>query len=466
MKILIFLVMILPTGKCLDIIDHSDEAYVLIPMEQAYIYRDTGTVFHVFNITHMEQKFQYYSGTVHSNFLDPEDKKLFFLVDKCREYLDQLTIHRSKRGIDILGTIIKYITGMPDHDEAVMVENKLNDLIENNNRLAIVNQKLEKNIEDLTGHGGYHVELIFEWLAKELSEIIYTINLAKIGVLNTAILNLNEINQIIKSEKIADTPLMEVLEHSTFKIIQAKSIYVLLLKYPKIEQKCMFYQVRSIEKDFGKLQLEKFVSHCNDKFEAVKDCKKYVSSNICKYQAHSCTEELLNGRYTNCTVIRERMPLIEEIDNGKVIIHGTHKINNITKQGTYLLLFNETITVDDKNYTNDRQSILQYLKKNRHSQYDILDIIESRNEELKLPKLNIFEKIPVQIQNNPIVSTFIVVVAFVIMIFVVHYGIKICKIYNSCKSRKHERRMNTFVEALFNNELGTIQFNRERSQHT
>lgn len=378
-----------------------------------------------------------------------EDRKIELLTEKCEDYIKQLTIHRNKRGINFLGTTIKFITGIPDHDDMVLVQNKLNDLIENNNKMAIINTKLQKKLKHLTHSNEYNIEMLYEWMVLELEEIINTINLAKTGILNTIALNLDEINQIIKKE-IKDAPLMEILEHSEFKILQIKSVYVLLVKYPKIKEKCKLFNIRPVELEGGKLDLENFVAQCNTNFITVKNCKKYISTNICSYFEHTCTQELLNGRKANCTMIKEHMKSIEEIDNGKLLIHGTHTINNITKVGTYLIFFNNSILIDEQNFTNDKDLISEYLKSNKLSQFEILQIIESQNKELMIPNLNIIQKIPLEFENHPVRSIFIFIVHIIIILIIIQFILKAFKAYNIYKLRKQQERDNAYVRALFN----------------
>lgn len=266
----------LSSFKTFEIYDYSSEHYVLAPIGDAYWYSEKLPLFHIFNVSMIEEKLDNYTGMydkMKSGFPELEDKKMLVMLDRCRNYIDQLTRQRYKRSWNILGTGLKFIAGTPDHDDMVLVQQKLNDLIENNNRLSVINTRLARNIESLINSPlELHVEALIEWLAHERSQIIETINLGKMGVLNTAALNLDEIHEIIKAKKKFDAPLMEILEHSSFKIIQAKSIYVLLMKYPKIEQKCKLHKVKSIEKDEGKLCLEEFAAFCDGKYLTVKNC--------------------------------------------------------------------------------------------------------------------------------------------------------------------------------------------------
>lgn len=460
MKFIIIFIFTLKLVQNFEIIDYSSEPYALISMDQAYLYKKNGTLFHVFNISEIEQKFHLND----LNLKEAGNEKIRIWGERCKEYLEQLTIHRNKRSINFLGSVIKFVAGTPDHDDMVLVQQKLNELAENNNRLSIVNSKLKKNLEWITGYSAErNVEIIFEWLATELAQVIHTINLAKNGILNTAALNLEEINQIIKDEAKFDAPLMEILEQATFKILQVDSVYIMLIKYPIIDKKCMLYNVKPIELEMGKLKLEEFVVNCEKQYITVRDCKKYITTNICKYSEHTCTEKLLNGIKANCTIVREHMHEIDEIDNGKLLIHGTHTVNNITKKGTFLILYNDSVLIDNQNFTNDKKLISDYLQRNRPSQYDIFDIIKSENKLLQIPDLTIIEKIPIEIETHPIKSTLLIISIIIITIILIHYAIKICKIYNAYKLRKEKQKSNAYVRTLFNKELGTISFNAAKS---
>lgn len=454
---------ILPLMNGFELIDYSNETYALIPIEHAYLYRENGTLFHVFNITDIEQRFLKYEQGAHSS-TESRGGRLTLLISRCREHLRQLTIHRNKRGLNFLGSAISFVTGMPDHDDMMEVRKKLNDLIENNNRLTMVNSHLQENLEHLTGNSGERqLEVLFEWLVSELSQIIQTINLAKVGVLNTAVLNLQEVNQMAKSEKNFGAPLTEVLGHSTFKILRADSVYVLLIRYPKIEQKCMLYSVKPIEKEMGKLELEEFAAYCNEKYSDVRDCRKYVSANICRQSKHTCTQELLNKIGTKCSVVREHMPAIEEVDGGKILIHGNHTVNNVTRRGTFLVLFNNSILVDDQNFTNDGDLILEYLQRNRPTQYEILNVLEDRDQDLRFSALTIIERIPIEIEDHPIRSTIFFLMIVTASVVVLHYLLRVCKLYNTYAIRKEIEKGNANERNLIERRLGTISFNRERS---
>jgi len=60
--------------------------------------------------------------------------------------LSQLISTRSKGGINEKGTVWKWLAGTPDQDDFIKIQNKIDELIENNNKQFIINSKLFKEI--------------------------------------------------------------------------------------------------------------------------------------------------------------------------------------------------------------------------------------------------------------------------------------------------------------------------------
>jgi len=64
--------------------------------------------------------------------------------------LSQILPSRAKRGINEIGTLWKWIAGTPDHDDLITVQNKIDNLIQNNNNQFVINSKLFKEIKTLS----------------------------------------------------------------------------------------------------------------------------------------------------------------------------------------------------------------------------------------------------------------------------------------------------------------------------
>lgn len=252
--VVLFGLMLLGIIATYEVMDYTNEPYVLIPGGEAYLFSEREKIYHIFNISLFKEKYDMY---MRMSF-NPKNRRMTLMAQRCKEYLDQLTDHRNKRALDFLGTGIKLITGTPDHNDLMTVENKLNELVKNNNNLAVVNSKLLETLERISPYTGKdNVMILFEWLAMELTEIINTINLAKVGVLNTKILNFAEMRRIIKDEigHKMHLPLIEILEHAIFSILESNSIYVLMIKYPRVKFGGKLYEVRAVSNGNGKLEL-------------------------------------------------------------------------------------------------------------------------------------------------------------------------------------------------------------------
>jgi len=123
--------------------------------------------------------------------------------------LSQILPSRAKRGINELGTLWKWIAGTPDHDDLITVQNKFDDLIQNNNNQFVINSKLFKEIKTLSENLQTVIsnqEFPFRkhrprLLTYDLMNLMDTITLAKIDVFNTKILNAEENQEIYKHDQ-------------------------------------------------------------------------------------------------------------------------------------------------------------------------------------------------------------------------------------------------------------------------
>lgn len=457
MNLLVLLAIQIISIKSFELIDYSREPYALVQLDTAFLYEENEMLLHVFNMTTIIEKFEKYKERALQCIVN--SPRIHFLLEKCESEINQLTTHRTKRSLDFIGSAIKFIAGTPDHYDMMTVQNRINDLIENNNKMNII---LSNKFENINGEF-IDSEYLIEMVEHELSQMIHTINLAKAGILNTSILDLDEVREILKKEISYDAPLMELLEYSTVKIMQINSSYVVMIKYPKIAKKCMLYAVKPIELRHGKLGLEDFAANCNNTYMTVKNCKKYVATNICQMHTHTCTEELLNGINTNCTMVREHMLPLDEVDDGRIIVHGSHNINNFTRTGTYLILFNDSVTIDNRTFTNEKTFVSMYLRSNRPVQYNILDIMDSQDEELRMKGLKIIDQIPIQFEDHPIRSTLITIIVIIIIIIMIHYCLKTWAMYNAYAERREREKSNEVMKALFSEKLGTISFKKGES---
>jgi len=146
----------------------------------------------------------------------------------------------------------KWLAGTPDHDDFIKIQNKINELIENNNKQFKINSKLFKEMEALSDD----FKNVFidqdlplrkhrlRLLTFDLQNLIDTITLAKIYVFNTKILSNDDIMEILKHKQkpviIADLMAISVFKialHNELLIIYIVVVVVVFLFIKNIEQK-------------------------------------------------------------------------------------------------------------------------------------------------------------------------------------------------------------------------------------
>ncbi len=190
----LFLIIISTTS---EIINYSNHDFFLYNYSKDVLtYHSYAELFHVTNII----------------FYKENNDKLYWEISynlkTIKLILSQLLPTRTRRRINELGTVLKWLAGTPDHDDVVTIENKINDLIENNNKQQIINSKLFEEIKTLSSN----LKSVFtsqelplrkhrlHLITYDLQNLIDTITLAKIDVFNTKILKNDDIEEIYKHE--------------------------------------------------------------------------------------------------------------------------------------------------------------------------------------------------------------------------------------------------------------------------
>lgn len=428
MDFTILMLILLATTQA-EIIDYTRSNYVLIETGGALVYENTSSIFHVANLTYIQDfldrtkeslEIKYKRTTYPDSLPDRKHEEDFNIIQTL---LDQLMVSRSKRAIETIGTIWKWIAGTPDHDDEITIENKINDLVANNNRQFTINSKLFEAINSIK-----HTvkdELISKkckFIIFELQNLINTLTLAKLKLLNPAILNIEDMNKIVKNEIIETFTLTDLMDISEFKILQKEGIIVIYIKYPVIYENCTLYETRAISQNDGKLVLSKEIVKCNKKFRNIEKCNLEIRHTFCKIARNSsCLSNLLNGKKATCDKIKERN--LEIIKDGSILVSGKHEVNNETLEGTYLINFEDNVTIGGRSYDNPTHLIQNYLKTHLLDRYDINQYLESLDKRLKIDNTNLLEKLRTETTKSPIftISTLSLLAIIIIIIAILRY---------------------------------------------
>lgn len=441
-----------------EIIDYTRENYLLLENGNAALYSNFGTLFHVTHLSYFEKVISESIAEIERNFYfnsspkNPEDSNLDLTKDTdvtiIKTLLAQLrATKRYKRGINEIGKIWKWISGSPDHDDAVLIDNKLSELITSNNRQFVTNTEIFNAIKRLSEslheiENDAQLRLARErnkLIVIELQNIVQTIALAKTGTLNPAILNLEDIKEITQHEHGSMT-ITDLMDASEFKILQNEEVIVVFIKYPIIIKNCKLFETRAISQQDGKLLIGKEIAKCEKEFLNVKNCKIELRYNFCQvYENETCLSNILNNnKKAICNKIKEKNLDLEIIKDGSILISGNHIVDNATVKGTYLINFQNKTVIDGKTYFNPTFLIQNYLKTYNIDKFEIRNYYESYDEELKFDNINLIQSIQEKAMDSPIITTFVLLTIIVTTTLCILYYLKIRSSNNAILFRERE----------------------------
>nr|XP_029715628.1 uncharacterized protein LOC115259234 [Aedes albopictus] len=326
--------------------------------------------------------------------------------------LQKLSIRRkSKRAINILGTLIKTITGNLDNNDLVNLNQNINllqysnkNLIESNNLQIKINNQFQERINNLTKtvlnekeelgkltsqirsnknmkvaweHIQHFQRLIFnlDVVQRHLEDISDSIVMAKVGVLSKGILQTTEIEYIAKSLERAgisinnDEQVYEFLEPAAY--YNGSSI-VFLIKIPKFlpgSYQQIIVENIPVNGEVIAIDFTKAVLGTNVTFITNDTCVNIEQHIICKLQTmknvsdDTCIHRLLKGNPSNCPFKKDnRVNEIKPIGSGKILIRNAYStvqlknscgFGNKNLTGSFLISFrNCSIQVDNESFQN------------------------------------------------------------------------------------------------------------------
>lgn len=143
--------------------------------------------------------------------------------------------------MNALGTVLKYITGTPDHADLDRLTNTAEQLIDSQDRQFTINTEVQKEINSLTitvnniQKAAKQKEIdtvhLYEMLLArnraiitELDNIVTSITFAKIGLLNPILLDSNEIK--IENEHFMNLTVADIITVANIKILQTIISYI------------------------------------------------------------------------------------------------------------------------------------------------------------------------------------------------------------------------------------------------
>lgn len=417
---------VVQNNNTIEILPLKESKFVLLETDPVYLFNSTKFLYHITNISKLLGPVPDHVEVVKLN----EEEK--YLINKIEHSIEQLeTHHKTKRSLDFIGTAVKFITGNPDAYDLREIKTVLNNIIENNNKQVIINEHFEELFKNIRSYTNHRVLILRETL-EQINNLLETINFAKKGTFVSKSIDIKDIREIVKNEKI-NVPVINILEYSEIHMLKYQDLYVTVFKYPIISHKCKFFKVVPLEFRHGKLVLDSNIAQCKN-FLRVKKCKEFLNSNICKLVKikDNCTTNVLENEESNCKVIQEQNEQVRQYTDDSIIVSGSNKINNETVFGTHLIKISKSVIINDIEYRNEKETILQYAKNKNQDNIYINEILESESK-LKFNNIKSLKKFILPLEQHPILYTFYTIILISIIMFSV-------SIYSKIQKRISEKR--------------------------
>jgi len=107
-----------------------------------------------------------------------------------------------------------------------------------------------------------------------------TIDLVKIDVFNTNILNNEYIKEILKRKQ-KPVIIADLMDITVFKSTPHKELLIIYIKQPIVKNRCEIYYARSVSQSDGKLLISNQVAKCSNIFYEMFTFKKILFYNYC-----------------------------------------------------------------------------------------------------------------------------------------------------------------------------------------
>lgn len=372
--------------------DYSKSQLITIDIGAAQIQTGMFKIIHIIEISKYNEIIYNIENTI--EILKDDNNNypiLLSLIQQIKLHMKRLNIHSriDKRAINILGSAWKWVTGTPDHNDMVILENKINDILQNNNNQVVINKLIESKINEITtitnkiikiqenSTSKFEIKTNFalkmkyklELLKEEIVNIAYAIHWAKANIVNSFIIADSEIRlaeEMFNKENIPYVNIDEALEFADVKIAASRDSLIYIISLPTTNtENCKKLEIRPIRKGkyINKIGFKKILVCSNEIYGLKNDCKNFNHLAICEKNKienitnSSCIPLLLKSKMANCTKINnDNIEEIEEIFDDIILLNdfkGQIKINdeNIDLDGSYIIKHvNQTIEINNKRY--------------------------------------------------------------------------------------------------------------------
>lgn len=369
-------------------------------------------------VTHLEDNLYSTFNTSHSII-----PYLSFTISQIKSTIFRLKPRiKPKRSIEFLGSAWKWLAGSPDHHDFEILQNKMNNVLRNNNNQVIINKLNFDQINTLTNVTNAILKMVktntmdnerkiselkykLDIVKEEISNIELAIHLAKVNIINSFILSnveLETLKLIFDKENIPFSSIDEILHFAKVKIATEGNSIIYIVSIPTTGQEiCNNVLLKPIKNGnvIDKIKYE-YILNCKKKiFGLINQCENYNSLTICTHDKYldisnsTCIPRLLSSLPASCTTTNnDHVPEIEEIEEDILFLNqymGSITIDNssVWLNGTYIIHHcNSTIEINNKTYsaikiteTKPLPALVQPSKKSKYEETLSLKMMKTEN---------------------------------------------------------------------------------------
>lgn len=407
----------------IQILDYTNSQLIPLNIGQAKIQTGNFKLIHDINIGQYQETVSEIESILDQNEIRGHTLYPYLIheLTQLKDLIHNLT-PKTKRSINVIGTAWKWLAGTPDHEDFVTIKQKINNVLENNNKQVIINSLFNNRINNITRiinqiqnfvqkdqiFGNEFLESIqykIKLLKEDLINVNYAIHWAKTNVVNSMMLTSKEISLAIKNldeEKLPYSTPEEALNFATVKILTNKISLLYIVNIPITKRKPYHAMLIKPVKKYNVIIDTPHNIITDENFDEIytplNTCNKNNDITICtqtnliNLKENSCITNILKSRESICNkLINHQVPSVEEISTGILLINdfnGTINVDNIPRniKGTFILKFsNSTISIGELSFTSTISSTIQILPAVLHptpreSQYREILSLESMRD--------------------------------------------------------------------------------------
>lgn len=366
-----------------QILDYTNSQIITISNGKAKIQEGNFKLIHVIELDKF-QKFIDETSTIIQEHLTESNHLYPYMnheISQIQESLNRIKPRRSKRSLNFIGSAWKWIAGNPDHDDFVIIKQRMNNVLENNDKQVVINKIYNERINNLTKitneienslrkessvKNNFILSLKYKLkiIKEELINIEYAIHWAKAGIVNSLILSTTEVKlavENIEKGKLPYVTIEEALDFADVRIVTNASCLLYIVNIPvttkKVFEKIIVKPVK--RNNFVSLiEFENVIKFENELYGINGNCNNFKKMSICKpnnlvdMMNSTCLPNLLQSLPSRCKRSNhQHIPDVEEITEGLLLLNQfngnisvSNKLQNLN--GTFLVKFhNESITI-------------------------------------------------------------------------------------------------------------------------